>query len=95
MQENWVRSLGQEEPLEKEMATHSSIPAWEIPWTEDTIQETKPPPPSIHQTDKSKAVVLQPEGRTRSLTPSATPNPVLALWWLFQGLSDPWALRAL
>ena len=36
MQENWVRSLGQEEPLEKEMATHSSIPAWEIPWTEDT-----------------------------------------------------------
>ena len=30
-----VRSLGQEDPLEKEMATYSSIPAWEIPWTED------------------------------------------------------------
>ena len=30
----WVQSLGQEEPLEKEMATHSSILAWEIPWTE-------------------------------------------------------------
>ena len=35
MQETWVQSLGQEEPLEKGMATHSSIPAWRIPWTED------------------------------------------------------------
>ena len=34
MQETWVRSLGQEDPLEKEMATHSSILAWRIPWTE-------------------------------------------------------------
>ena len=34
-QERWVRSLGQEDPLEKEMATHSSILAWEIPWTEE------------------------------------------------------------
>ena len=31
----WVRSLGWEDPLEKEMATHSSILAWEIPWTEE------------------------------------------------------------
>ena len=35
MQETWVQSLGQEDPLEKEMATHSSIPAWRIPWTEE------------------------------------------------------------
>ena len=35
MQETWVQSLGQEDPLEKEMATHSSIFAWEIPWTEE------------------------------------------------------------
>ena len=34
MQETWVWSLGQEEPLEKEMATHSSILVWRIPWTE-------------------------------------------------------------
>jgi len=34
MQELWVGSLGGEEPLEKEMATHSSILAWEIPWRE-------------------------------------------------------------
>ena len=32
-QETWVRSLGQEDPLEKEMATHSSILFWEIPWS--------------------------------------------------------------
>ena len=31
----WVPSLGREDPLEKEMATHSRIPAWRIPWTED------------------------------------------------------------
>ena len=35
MLETWVRSLGREDPLEKEMATHSSIVAWRIPWTED------------------------------------------------------------
>ena len=36
MQETWVRSLGQEDPVEKEMATHSSILAWRIPWAEET-----------------------------------------------------------
>ena len=35
MQEIRVQSLGQEDPLEKEMATHSSILAWRIPWTEE------------------------------------------------------------
>ena len=34
MQETWVRSLGREDPLEKEMATHSGTLAWKIPWTE-------------------------------------------------------------
>ena len=33
--ETWVQSLGQEDLLEKEMATHSSILAWKIPWTEE------------------------------------------------------------
>ena len=36
MRETWVRSPGQEDPLEKEMATHSSILAWRIPWTEES-----------------------------------------------------------
>ena len=35
MQEMWVQSLGQEDPLEEELATHSSILAWRIPWTEE------------------------------------------------------------
>ena len=35
MRETWVRSLGREDPLEKEMATHSSTLAWKIPWTEE------------------------------------------------------------
>ena len=35
MQETWIRSLGQDDPLEKKMATHSSILAWEILWTEE------------------------------------------------------------
>ena len=34
-QETWVQSLGWEDPLEEEIATHSSILAWEIPWTEE------------------------------------------------------------
>ena len=35
MRETWVRSLGGEDPLEKEMATHSSVLAWKMPWTEE------------------------------------------------------------
>ena len=34
-QETWVQSLGREDPLEKRQATHSSILAWKIPWTEE------------------------------------------------------------
>ena len=35
MQETWVQSLGHKDPLEKEIAAHSSIFTWEIPWTEE------------------------------------------------------------
>ena len=35
VQETWVQSLGREDPLEKEMATHSYILVWRIPWTEE------------------------------------------------------------
>ena len=38
MQETQAQSLGQEDPLEKEMAAHSSILAWEIPWTEEPVR---------------------------------------------------------
>ena len=37
MQETWIRFLGREDPLEEEMATHSSILAWKIPWTEELV----------------------------------------------------------
>ena len=37
-QKMWVQSLGWEDPLEEEMATHSSILAWEIPWTEEPTE---------------------------------------------------------
>ena len=37
IQETWVRSLGQKDPLEKGMATYSSILAWRIPWTENSV----------------------------------------------------------
>ena len=42
--ETQVRSLGREDPLEEEMAPHSSIPAWRIPWTEESgrLQSTGP-----------------------------------------------------
>ena len=40
MHKTQVPSLGQEDPLEKEMATHSSILAWEIPWTEEPVGAT-------------------------------------------------------
>ena len=38
MREIWVRSLGQEDPLDKEMAPHSSILTWKIPWTEEPVR---------------------------------------------------------
>ena len=72
MQETRVRFLGQEDPLEKEVATHSSILAWDISWTEEPgglqstgSQEpslaTKPPPPprikDTHVKKVSKAIL--------------------------------------
>ena len=48
MQETWVQSLDQEDPLEKETATHSSILAWKIPWTEGAWRAT------VHGVAKSR-----------------------------------------
>ena len=68
MKDTQVRSLGQEDPLEKEMATHSSILAWKIPWTEELGRlqpmgpqrvrhdlENKPPP----TTQYCKEIIFQ------------------------------------
>ena len=43
MQDTWVQSLGWEDPLEKEMATHSSILAWRIPWSHKESDTTERP----------------------------------------------------
>ena len=48
LQETWIQSLGQEDPLEKEMATHFGILAWEIPWTEEPGWAT------VHEASKSQ-----------------------------------------
>ena len=49
IQETWVPSLGQEDPLEKEMATHSSTLAWKIPWTEKPGRSQR-----VHEVAKSR-----------------------------------------
>ena len=67
MQEMQVRSLGPEDPLEEEMATHSSILAWRIPWTEEPVgfsgQEycsglPFPPPPGDRHTTQGSHLHL-------------------------------------
>ena len=57
MQETWVQSLGQEDPLEKEMATYSNIPAQEMPWTEDRGAQR----PTVHGiSGVSQDLVIKP-----------------------------------
>ena len=53
MQQTRIRSLGQEDPLEKEMVTHSSILAWEIPWTEGAWRAT------VHEVTKESDTTKQ------------------------------------
>ena len=54
MQETWVQSLGFEDPLEKEMATHSSILAWRTPWTKESV--------------RLQSIVLQSQTRLKQLS---------------------------
>ena len=60
MQETWVQSLGQEDPLEKGMANHSSILAWKIPWTEEPgeFHESMEPQMSEHTVKKMRENIL-------------------------------------
>ena len=62
MLETWVRSLGQEDALEKEMATHSSTLAWKIPWTEEPINKSLAIP-NIHIDIENKLIVSKEERR--------------------------------
>ena len=58
MQETWVQSLGPEDPLEKEMATHSSTLAWKIPWMEE--------PGGLQSTGSQKSDLTEPPHFTMS-----------------------------
>ena len=42
IKETWAKSLGQEDPLKKEMAVHSNILAWRVPWTEEPVRLYSP-----------------------------------------------------
>ena len=57
MQETWVRSLGWEDPLEKEMATHSGILAWRMPWTEEPGRLQSMGSPELDMTERLSAPV--------------------------------------
>ena len=67
----WVQSLGWEDPLEEEMATHSSILAWETPWTEEPggLQSRRPQRVGHDRaTELTRSLVYEPrEGRTTSI----------------------------
>ena len=52
MQETWVQSLGREDPLEKETATHSSILAWKIPWREELRRLQSMGGKELHTTER-------------------------------------------
>ena len=73
MQEIWVWSLDWKDPLEKRMATHSSIPAWKIPWTEEPgrlhtvhgvaeLDMTKQLSHGVHELEKRLDIFLAPGG---------------------------------
>ena len=62
MQETWVRSLGGEDPLEKEMATYCSILAGEIPWTEGAWRATVH---AVTESDRPERLKQQAGGRSR------------------------------
>ena len=79
MQETWVQSLGWKELLEKEMATHSSIFAWEVLWTEEPGRlqfmgsqvrqdlATKPPPLAQKQKHRSMEQDRKPRDKSTNL----------------------------
>ena len=91
MQETWVRSVSWEDPLEKEMATHSSILAWSIPWAEEpggyspwSCKELDTTEQLAHTQDRSNALALQTSmSRLRSSVHTAphTWKEILSICW--------------
>ena len=79
MQETRVRFLGQEDPLEKEMATHSSILAWDIPWTEEPGGLH---PVGLQESDTSERLNHQ-HHTVKSLTLIYSSPPFLITYFIF------------
>ena len=80
MQETWVRSLNQENPLEKGMATHSSIFAWRIPWIEVSVQGVLPTVTyhfHFHRTQHSPACCAWAVGQGRCAQVRLSPRVAL------------------
>ena len=77
MQETWVWSLGQEDPLEKGMVTHSSILAWRIPWTDHGVSKS-----GAWLNDFCLVTLIHSKGTTSPLA------SLLLSWWLFFNLTE-------
>ena len=65
IREIWVQSLGWEDPLEKEMATHSSILAWKIPWMEEPSRLQSMGLQRVSTTERLHSLTKAPEGLPR------------------------------
>ena len=87
IQETWVQSMGQEDPLEKRMATHSSILAWRIPWTEepDRLQSLGSQRVRLNCVTKNTAALGQPNYQNPFSFSEEERN---ALWVLPQNHGD-------
>ena len=70
MQKTQVQSLGQEDPLEKEMATHSSTLAWEIPWTEEPGRLQSMGSQELDMTGESRTGIEKGMSKLGGLAPS-------------------------
>ena len=78
MQETQVQSLAQDDPLEKEMATHPRIPAWRIPWTGEPGGLQSTGSQRVRQNWVTNSFHFKPQGplcRTGNYTPHCMPNP--------------------
>ena len=82
MQETWVWSLGWEDPLEKEIATHSSILAWRIPWMEE---------PGGLQSMGSQRVGHDSKANTALLLSLVFMNNCIWTWWILNSIWFFWS----
>ena len=91
MRETWVQSLGQEDLLEEEMATHSSILAWRIPWMEEPGRATDPSPWDRKESDTTSAR-MHTHTPTHTHVPSGWHIPANITLFVLQFLVLPFGL---